>query len=690
VKSELRYRQIHLDFHTSEHIPNVGARFEKEQFIGALKRGNVDSVTVFARGHHGWCYYPSKIGKPHPNLVRPDLLGEMVTACKENDINVPIYHTVQWDERIAREHPGWRVMPASSAMNQLTPVWHPICLNNPEYLDYLCRLAVEVVGRYEPDGVFMDILAPWECVCPRCLASMRESGLDPERKEDRLRNDRSIIMEYYRTLSAAVWAQDPDMRIFHNSGNIYRGERDRYRYFSHLEVESLPTGGWGYDHFPVTARYINTLGIEYLGMTGRFHTTWGEFGGYKRPIALEYECAAMVAFGARCSIGDQLHPSGEMDPATYDIIAPAYRRVERLEPFARGAVPVSEIAVLSAAAHASATGEGQFIIHDESDDGASRMLLELHEMFDVVDIDADFSRYRLLVLPDTVTLNDVLRGKIEGFLARGGRLILSGASGMTSDEDAFALPFGVEYDGKRSAYSPDYIEALPSLDRELPAAPFVVYERAYAVKAGRDSQALAGTRLPYFNRRWDHFSSHQHAPARLEPNAGYDAVIRQGNIIYFSHPVFRAYYRMGQPLLKYLFRGALDRLLPDRRLHVEMPTSGRISLMQQRSEGRLLLHLLFGQTQLRGAGTPASAAASSPIHPMEIIEDVVPIFDVTCTLRLPERPRKVSLAYDGSECEFAFAGGVLTFKVPKVYVHELVVIETEGGPIGEGDYFSVF
>ena len=43
-------------------------------------------------------------------------------------------------------------------------------------------------------------------------------------------------------------------------------------------------------------------------MTGN-HTTRGEFGGYKHRNALRYECAAMLAFGAKCSVGDQLIPA---------------------------------------------------------------------------------------------------------------------------------------------------------------------------------------------------------------------------------------------------------------------------------------------------------------------------------------------------------------------------------------------
>ena len=665
-------------------MPDVGAAFDPDQFVAALKLGNVDSVTVFARGHHGWCYYPTKVGMPHPNLARPDLLGDMVRACRANDINIPVYLTVQWDERIAREHPEWRVMGAEnrsartsdgdlSAMNQLTAMWHPLCLNNPEYIDYLTRMTLEVMDLYQPDGLFMDILLSWDCVCPKCLASMASEGLDPENAADRRKNDRNILMSYYKTLTEAVWKKDPDMRIFHNSGHIFKGERDRYKYFSHLEVESLPTGGWGYDHFPLSARYINTLGMEYLGQTGKFHTSWGEFGGYKRPVALEYECAAMVAASARCSIGDQLHPSGRMDEATYATIGPAYRRVEKLEPFALGATPVSEIALVSAAAHAAQTGRGEISRHDESDDGAARMLLELHEMFDVIDLDADFSHYRLLVLPDKITLSGALRERIGRYLSGGGKLILSGASGMLPDESAFAIGLDADYAGVMSDFCPDYIEAGEGLDPELPRAPFVVYERAHAVKAHGKSTALAGTRTPYFNRSWDHFCSHQHTPYRMEPNAAYDAVVAREGIVYFAHPIFQAYYKIGQPLLKYLFRGALEWLLPDRMVRVRMPSSGRMSFMEQKKEGRLLLHLLYAQPQLRGSNAPH---ASGEHRQIEIIEDVVPISDVECTLRLTAKPAKLYSAYSGEAIPFSHSGGVLKFTVGRLYIHELVVIES--------------
>ena len=137
----LRFRQIHLDFHTSEHIPGVGAAFDPDDFAATFSDANVNSVTIFAKCHHGWSYYPTEVGEPHPQLDRPDLLGDMVDALKAVDIEAPIYISVQWDERNARIHPEWRVMSANNQFHhevvgdpstgrQLSPAWHTLCLNH--------------------------------------------------------------------------------------------------------------------------------------------------------------------------------------------------------------------------------------------------------------------------------------------------------------------------------------------------------------------------------------------------------------------------------------------------------------------------------------------------------------------------------------------------------------------------------
>ena len=104
---QLRFRQVHLDFHTSPDIPAIGAAFDKEQFQDALKRGHVDSITCFGICHHGWNYNDTSVGKRHPHLDF-DLLRAQFEAAKEIDVNVPIYITAGISSRIGAEHPEWR------------------------------------------------------------------------------------------------------------------------------------------------------------------------------------------------------------------------------------------------------------------------------------------------------------------------------------------------------------------------------------------------------------------------------------------------------------------------------------------------------------------------------------------------------------------------------------------------------
>ncbi len=52
----LRFRQVHLDFHTSEMITEVAKDFDAEEFAATLKKAYVNSVTAFARDHHGYLY----------------------------------------------------------------------------------------------------------------------------------------------------------------------------------------------------------------------------------------------------------------------------------------------------------------------------------------------------------------------------------------------------------------------------------------------------------------------------------------------------------------------------------------------------------------------------------------------------------------------------------------------------------
>lgn len=665
----LRYRQIHLDFHTSEHIPGIGSAFDPDDFVSTLKEAHVDSITIFAKCHHGWSYYPTKVGAPHPNLARPDLLGDMVKALTAADIECPIYISVQWDERNARLHPEWRVRSATDTRfdpDQLTAGWHTLCLNHKEYRDQLLEHAREVARNYETVGLFFDIVLTADCVCAECLASMEAHGLDPEKAEDRLKND-EWVNEVFRTeMTAALKAEFPDMRIFYNCGHIHKQGPKRFAPYTHLELESLPTGGWGYDHFPSSARYAATLGFDFVAHTGKFHTSWGEFGGFKHQDALDYECAQMVALGSKCLVGDQLHPNGAINRDTYRSIAAAYDRVEKLEPFLEGAQQISEIAILSAEHFNPAGARNHF-----SDDGAAQVLQELKLPFDVIDTSADFSRYRLVILPDAIGLDKETAKRLTAYVAAGGKIVASDRSGFADDGTAL-LDMGIVANGGVVPFNPSYALATGTELAGMPETPFVMYGVARSITA-QGAKVLAHVVKPYFNRSYKHFSSHQHTPDDPDAAPLGPAVTEYNGIAYIAYPIFEMYHAMGQPLYKYVVRDLIQRLMPDEVLRTDMASSGRATLVQQAQRKRHVLHLLHATPQVRGQAVPAGGGKT---RVMEMIEDIQPIGPVTASVRLPKSPSRVYEALTGQDVEWQTTpDGRVQVTLPHLRIHSAVVFE---------------
>ena len=99
-----------------------------------------------------------------------------------------------------------------------------------------------------------------------------------------------------------------------------------------------------------------------------------------------------AANGAKCSIGDQLHPSGKMDMATYEMIGEAYADLEAKEEWLDNVTPISDIAVLPYEMYAGSFSTGQSTKTTKTDSGVSRILLEKKYLFDALDMEMDFSK----------------------------------------------------------------------------------------------------------------------------------------------------------------------------------------------------------------------------------------------------------------------------------------------------------
>ncbi len=645
----LRKRQVHLDFHTSG-LLSVGDCFSKEQFQAALKEGHVDSITVFSKCHHGWSYHPTTANEMHPGLSF-DLLGAQLEACKEIGVNAPVYISAGYDEKDYDRHPEWRWICSkdkeSAAEYDSEAHFHLLCFNTG-YLDRLCRQIEEVMVKYDPVGIFLDIISPKICFCEACLSDMKKLGLDSENREDLEKHSVIVFNKYADAVNAAVRKHSDTATIFHNTGHIPKGNRKFIDYNTHLELESLPTGGWGYDHFPLSAAYVRTLGDkEFLGMTGKFHHSWGEFGGYKHPNALIYETALSVANGAGCSIGDQMHSLADMNMSTYSLIGKAYSRIEEREPWLKDAYNIADIAVLSGEA---ISGKRDI----KADVGANRMLLENSYLYSFIDETADLSGYKMLILPDVPGLSDEMLMKIKAFTENGGFVLASGESIVRDGK--FLLDTGAVFKGENE-FSPTYF--VPLFDTVNGNTAYIMRCNSYKIEA-KDCETVALRQNPYFNRTREHFCSHMHAPNN--PEESFPAAVIKGNVAYIAWDIFTAYACHGHLCFKELFTYIADRMLGGNvSASADIPDKAVMTLTKQEKENRRILHLLFAHTTLRGERT-------------EVIEDTVVLYGVNCRVKCSKEPLSVTLVPSGDRLDFSYNGEYVSFTVPEVNIHQMIEI----------------
>lgn len=668
--SKLPYRQVHLDFHTSEKIAGIGSRFSAENFAAALKEGHVNSITLFSKCHHGWSYHPTEANEIHPHLDF-DLLDAQLSVCENLGVRAEIYLSAGFDEKYARAHKDHlqRDMNGNCAPFDQAG-YHRICFSS-SYLDKLCAQVEEVMVRYKGrfDGVFLDIIGAAPCWCDRCKAAMVERGIDLSNIGAVYGYAKELYQHYCDRIDESVHKYAPEMPIIHNDGGaIFQGRKVSFRNTKHIEIESLPTGGWGYDHFPKSAAYARTLDKEFLGMTGKFHKTWGEFGGFKHPNALRYEAALANACGARCSVGDQLHPDGEADLATYRLIGKAYAEVEAREPWLTDAEHIADVALVSAEACLNSPIRDCFDCgtianaRKAQDDGANRILLEGHYLYDIVDTESDYSKYKLLILPDHVALRGVFKDKIKAYMENGGKLLLMGCSGL-DENGSFAVETGVDFLGKNEL-CPSYLRPEYDLTPNGKTS-YVMYSKSYKVALTKafTGEVTVKRNDSYFNREAEHFCSHQHTPYDREKlDVGAFVTEKVG---YIGWEIFSEYAEHGSVHLKYAVIDMIDRLLgKDKTADTNLPAQGIFALTKQKHENgeRLVNHMVYAIPKVRGRN-------------IEIIEDIPPVLDTTVTVKVDKKPSRVYLAPSMDALPFTYESGAVTYTVPKFECSTLAIIE---------------
>ena len=650
-------RQIHLDFHCSEFIENIGNQFDAKSFQACLKKGKVNSINLFAKCHHSWSYYPTKIGKIHPHL-NFDLLGQQIKASQEIGLKTFIYFTMGWSANDAINHPEWCARNKDGSYIIHSPLnegdsghdelpfyhWKFMCINN-EYHSLIYDQIEEICRLYSVDGFWFDIYQVHrKCYCQSCLESMEALGYNPENPDEVESHYAHQIKVHCDSINNLIHNYLPDAEVFYNGTTaIDEGANFRhcmYENNSTQDLEDLPTTWGGYDKLPMQAKYFLNAGYTITAMSGKFHTAWGEFGGFKHPSALKYEAAVMIGTGANCNFGDQLHPNGKIDKSTYENIGHAFDYVEQIEDYGIGGKPFSRLGLWRS-------------FDQESDEGLSQMLLEMQIDFDVANFSRDFKEYEVLLLPSNCTLSEEEIHRIKNYINSGGGVISLSKSLLNFLDHGIAKDFGVRYLG-HSNFDCDYTLIKEILYPSFVKTPFLNYHPAICVKPEDDTEILADVYEPYFKRTIDQYCSHQKTPFK-EKKATYPAITKREKCIFIAHDLDIMYKKFGARIHREVFNSCLNLVYKNPYITVKLPSSARVNLLHQEKERRFVLHLFYSTPVQRGVAS--------------VIEDFVTLSGVEVSFNLPKIIKNVILIPDSKSLNIERSDSEYRVTIPTLKMH---------------------
>ncbi len=642
---------LFYDNHTLPACPDVGQNFDVEAFTDRLRRCNVDFLTFHARCNEGMAYYETQVGIKHPSLTY-DLFGKLAQACQQKGIALNAYLNGGISSEEGLRHREWTTLSFDGREYReprFTPFVRTMCYNSG-YRDHLITMVREIAARYPVSGFFIDCLLPYPCVCPTCVQEMKRNGINWDEQDDVVKFSEFSAIKLSRDIARAAREIKPDLLLYFN-GVGFEEQADAGNY---LECECLPTAFWGYEYLPVMSRYLRTLGRKtIMNMTGRFYD-WSDFGGLRPEEGIKFDVFYGLANGLRPNIGSHFHPRGDLEAAVLDQNERIYRAAQAFDAWFHDAQNVTEIAVVYPC-------HFRRLRNASPVRGAVRMLEELKYQFDVVTHASDWTKYKVLVIPDDVTFDPETARRVEEHLDANKPVISSGASGLDPDAAKFVLEkdWGVQFE-REDNFVPAYFEVDAPYNRGLPAMPMSAYCTGTVIKPLVNTRVAACQVSPYFDQQWDGEHAYFYNPP--DKRTDHPALTISRQVAHFSHRIFTGYADQAPVQLRQLFANVLAEFLPVAALQTEnLPSFVRVFVSTQ--PGRTMAHILAYVPELRGGKT-------------QIIEDAIEVSNVVLALKSERAPREVYLAPERSPLPYVYSDAHIRTTVPSCRGYTMVVFET--------------
>ena len=450
-----------IDMHIPDWDPRFLAHYDPVAVVDQVASTGADAMMLYFQSHTGLCYWPTKTGQQHRACQGTDPVALALRRARHHDLPACAYYSVNFNNWAAQKFPDWKLEPAAEGLiggGLLHRARYGLCcLNHPHYRQFVLDQLTEIVTGYDVDAVFCDML--WwmaVCVCRHCRERYRaEAGkpipetidwLDPDWCGFQAARERWIT-ELAIQIRQHIHGLRADVDVYHNfalaAANWTRGVG-----FSSAQGHDFLGGDFyaGTQEQLLMSRLMLNLSVH---RPVEFMTTvannLAEHEQLKSAQVPGLQNLTATASGSACLLIVAIDPDGSVNPAA---IARCREAFAQAVPFAAyaGGEPVEEIGVyfsddskMSFADNGKALADAPVDTpmeypHLRALKGVCGMLQRAHLPFGVITRRQlpDLNRYRVVVLPNVLRMDDAEVAAIRQYVDGGGNVYASAFTSLTA------------------------------------------------------------------------------------------------------------------------------------------------------------------------------------------------------------------------------------------------------------------
>ena len=449
-KFKSTYRGYLIDHHSPDPPVVTLENLDPAAYERFFAEAHIDQIMVYCKDHWGSSYYNTETGRKHPGLGSRDWVAELVPVLRKHDIEFTAYYCFEYDSYAPAAYPEWSVQTADGIplrcgmpTNSCNAKWGIPCLHTG-YRDYVLKQLQEIVSKYHPDSLFIDIFGMTLCYCETCRKLYRDRfGYDiPETDEDRLAHNLDVVSylddeaeKMLDDVRRTVLKIDPELAVTINfSAHYPKRIRDKLDY--------LFTEPWAGNWLSGAYARDTSGGKPFQLGPGEISQVYN----YQPDTVYELATAEIAAQNSRVFMySESMHFDGTLEMEEARKVGRAYGEIEKFQPYLTNRTIHADIAILQsddadilcATEPVQIRCVGRALVngpHRQAILGAMKLCDRSMKTWRIVpELELDLQKmcsYKMIILPNLFHIRDELAANLRRYVAQGGCLLVTGESGM--------------------------------------------------------------------------------------------------------------------------------------------------------------------------------------------------------------------------------------------------------------------